>query len=112
MRICLSKLVIAALLPRLVLLAHAQTPADALALEQQQKWPEAAQAWKAVISRNPSDAAAFASLGVDLAKQQKYSEASAAYRSALKVNPLLPGIQLNLGLAEFKQGHFSSAATA
>ena len=83
-----------------------------MAFEQQQKWADAAQAWKAVTVRNPSDAAAFASLGVDLARQQKLDEAAAAYRKALKLNPKMPGLQLNLGLAEFKQGHFSGAATA
>src|SRR5207248_10060646 len=68
-------------------IAHAQkaTPAEALALEQQQKWSEAAQVWMAVTARNPRDAGAFASLGVDLARQQKYKEAAASYRTALRL---------------------------
>src|SRR5579864_1644998 len=57
-------------------LAEAQTPADALALEQQGKFSEAAQAWRAVSARDPNDAVAFASLGLDLARQQKYDEAA------------------------------------
>ena len=65
-----------------------------------------------VTARNPNDAVAFASLGLDLAREQKYDEAAPAYRKALKLDPRLPGLQLNLGLAEFKQGHFSAAATA
>src|SRR5947207_2123514 len=88
-------------------LAQTPTPAEALALEQQQKWSEAAQVWKQLTQRNPNDAAAFASLGLDLARQQKYVEAVSAYRKALQLNPKLPSLQLNLGLAEFKQGHFS-----
>src|SRR3979490_1222494 len=92
--------------------AQAPTPTEGIALEQQGKPSEAAQAWKAVTERSPNDAAAFASLGVVLAKEQKYPEASAAYRRALKLNPRLPGMQLNLGLAEFKQGHFPAAAAA
>jgi len=92
-------------------LGRAQTSADALALEQQQKWAEAAQAWKSVAAHNPNDAAAFANMGLDLARQQKYAAASAAYRQALKLNPKIPGLQLNLGLAEFKQGKFTSAIT-
>ena len=64
---------------------------------------------KAVIRRNPSDAAANASLGVVLSKEQKYKEAAAAYEKALALNPNLPGMQLNLGLAEFKQGRFQAA---
>src|SRR5215831_12623562 len=85
------------------------SPAEAMALEQQGKLAEAAEAWIAVTERTPKDAAAFASLGVVLSKQQKYSEAAAAYRKAIALNPLLPGMQLNLGLAEFKQGHFEAA---
>jgi len=66
MRFRLSELVVLALLGCSTLPAPAQTPADAIALEQQQKWADAAQAWKSVTVRNPSDAAAFASLGLDL----------------------------------------------
>src|SRR5579863_1787871 len=86
--------------------AQAQTPADAIALQQQGKLPEAVQAWRAITARNPNDAAAFASLGVVLSREQKYAEAAAAYRKALALDPTLPGMQLDLGLAEFKQGHF------
>ena len=92
--------------------AEAQSPADAIALEQQGKFSEAAQAWKAVTAHDPNDAVAFASLGLDLAREQKYPEAVSAYRRALKLNPKLPGLELNLGLAEFKQDYFSAAATA
>ena len=49
--------------------AQASTAAEAIALEQQGRLPEAAEAWKAVTVRNPTDAAAFASLGVVLARQ-------------------------------------------
>lgn len=46
-----------------------------------------AQAWFAITKRNPSDAAAFACLGVVLSKQQKYAEAAKAYRKAIALNP-------------------------
>jgi tetratricopeptide (TPR) repeat protein len=85
------------------------SPAQALAFEQQGRFNDAVQVWRAVVKTNPSDAAAFASLGVDLSRLQKYPEAAAAYKKALALNPQLPGIPLNLGLAEFKQGHFPSA---
>src|SRR5215469_9441038 len=88
---------------------RAQTPADALAFERDNQWAQAAEAWRAVVKRNPQDAAAFASLGLDLARQEKYEEAVPAYRKALTLNPRLPGVELDLGLAEFKQGHFRSA---
>src|SRR5450631_4361148 len=83
------------LLP-LALAAQKATPAQAIALEQQGKLAEAAQAWQAVTRANPRDGAAFASLGVVLAKQEQYPEAAAAYRKALAINPKLPGLQLNL----------------
>ena len=53
----------------------AQSPSDALALEQQGKFAEAAEAWRAVVVRDPKDAGAFASLGLDLARLEKYAEA-------------------------------------
>src|ERR1041385_3719544 len=89
-------------------IASAQTPSQAIELEQQGKLVEATEAWRAVTRKNPRDAAAFASLGVVLSKEQKYDEAAQAYGKALALNPKLP-IQLNLGLAEFKQGRFSEA---
>ena len=109
------ELVLALLFPAIVCpgaSAQAPTPADAMALERQGELPEAARAWRAVIQRDPTDAAAFASLGIVLSRQEKYPEAASAYRTALKLNPKLPGVELNLGLAEFKQGHFSAAAPA
>jgi tetratricopeptide (TPR) repeat protein len=84
-------------------------PQDAIALEQQGKLAGAERVWLSVIARNPRDAAAYASLGVDYSKEQKYPEAASTYRKALALDPKLPGIQLNLGLAEFKQGHFAAA---
>src|SRR6478736_8454338 len=80
--------------------AQATTASEALALDQQGKFADAAEAWRAVTQQNPTDAGAFASLGVDLARQEKYVEAAQAYRRALLLHPQLPGIRLNLGLAE------------
>src|ERR1700733_6550152 len=91
--------------------AKAQTPdpESAVALERQGKLSDAERVWRAIVQQNPSDAAAFASLGVVLSKERKYDEAAAAYEKAIALNPALPGVQLNLGLAEFKQGHFQEA---
>lgn len=89
--------------------ALASTPAEAIALEQQGRLSEAAEAWRSVIAKNPRDAGAHASLGVVLSRQNKYAEASVAYRKAIALDPALPGIQLNWGLAEFKQGNFHAA---
>jgi len=84
-------------------LAQASGPEEAIKLQQQGKWAEAARAWQSVVERDPHDAAAFASLGFALSKEQKYQEAASAYRKAIALNPKLQGVQLNLGLAEFKQ---------
>src|SRR5690242_10597926 len=75
--------------------AQATSASEALALDQQGKFADAAEAWRAVTEQNPKDAGAFASLGVDLARQQKYVEAAQAYRRALSLDPKLPGIRLN-----------------
>ncbi|MFZ0537280.1 MAG: hypothetical protein WAM47_10475, partial [Candidatus Sulfotelmatobacter sp.] len=53
--------------------AQSATPSDAIALQQEGKWLEAAEAWRAVIRNHPNDAGAYASLGVVLSNQQKYS---------------------------------------
>src|SRR5262249_10064548 len=106
-----SQLVLASLLAS-SLAAQSPTSAEAIALEQQGKLSEAAQAWKSITAGNPRDAAAFARLGIVLSKEQRYPEAASAYKRALALNAKLPGIQLNLGLAEFKQGHFSASGTA
>src|SRR5678816_3904136 len=97
---CKSLVVLAVLLWPALASPQTATPAQAMALEQQGKLAEAAEAWRAVTGHNPQDAAAFASLGVVLARETQYKEAAAAYRKAIALNPRLPGIHLNLGLAE------------
>src|SRR5882672_12656304 len=104
-----SLLLLASLLLPAFARPQTASPADAMALEQQGKLPEAIDAWRAVTEHNPQDARAFASLGVALARETKYKEAAAAYRRAITLNPRLRGIQLNLGLAEYKQGQFEAA---
>src|SRR5215469_10834504 len=51
------------------IISRAQTPQDAITLEQQGKLDDATRAWQAITRRDPNDAAAFASLGVVLSKQ-------------------------------------------
>jgi tetratricopeptide (TPR) repeat protein len=55
----------------------AQTPQQAIAFEKQGNLAEATEIWKAVVQRNPQDAAAFAQLGVTLSKQKRFPEAIA-----------------------------------
>ena len=73
-----SLLVVAVLLLQAFASPQTATPAQAIALEEQGKLPEAIAAWQHVTQQNPQDAGAFASLGVDLAKETKYKEAAAA----------------------------------
>lgn len=89
--------------------AQAPSPSNAQALEASGKFAEAAQVWRGFVRSNPRDAAAWASLGVDLSRLQEYQAAADAYRKALALNPGLPGIQLNLGLAEFKSNNLPAA---
>jgi tetratricopeptide (TPR) repeat protein len=104
-----SRLIAAVLLWPIGAYAQASDASKAQALQQQGKLTEAAQAWQAVIEKNPADAGALASLGVIFSTEHKYPEAASAYRKAIALDPKLPGVQLNLGLAEFKQGHFQEA---
>src|SRR5579884_1549144 len=94
-----------------VVQAQSVTPSTAMALEEQGKLAEASAAWQQITKQHPTDAAAFASLGLVLAKQGRFTEAVPAYKKAVALNPKLPGLQLNLGLAEFKQGHFREAVS-
>src|ERR1043166_2078730 len=61
--------------------AAAQKPSasEALALEREGKFAEAAGAWRLVVKEEPRNAAAWASLGLDLARTQDYASAVAAY---------------------------------
>lgn len=81
----------------------------ALALEQQGSFEEAAEAWRAVAKARPSDAEAYAHLGLLEARQEHYKEAVPLYRKALAIKPSMPGLRLNLGLAQFKGGDLKNA---
>src|SRR5882672_3801481 len=67
----------------------AQTPADAIALQQRGKLAESAVAWRVITQRNPKDAAAFAAWGSVLSQEGKYEEAAPVYKKALALNPKL-----------------------
>ena len=105
---CVASLFFSAILPA-AQTPNAANPSEALALEQQEKLPQAEETWRQITQLNPHDGAAFASLGLVLSKQGKYQQAVPAYRKAVALDPKLPGLQLNWGLAEFKQAHFEAA---
>lgn len=81
----------------------------ALGLEQRGQIPEAETAWRAILNTHPSDAEAYAHLGVLEASQQHFAEAVPLYRKALALNPAIPGLRLDLGLSQFKSGDLKEA---
>ncbi len=78
-------------------------------LEQQGKTTEAEAIWRSLAKANPTDAEAYANLGLLEARQQHYKEAVPLYRKALALNPSMPGLRLNLGLSLFKSGALKDA---
>ena len=85
---------------------------QALALEQQGKFPEAESAWARVVKIEPRNALAYAHLGLIEAHLEHYPEAIAHYRKARTLDATIPQLNLNLGLALFKSGNFPDAAAA
>jgi tetratricopeptide (TPR) repeat protein len=83
--------------------------AAAITLEQQGRLAEAEIAWWDVLRMRPSDADAYAHLGLLEARQERYKEAISFYRKALAINPAMPGLRLNLGLAQFKSGELKES---
>jgi tetratricopeptide (TPR) repeat protein len=84
---------------------------QALAMEQQAKYPEAEAAWKKVVKLQPANGKGYAHLGLIEARQEQYPEAIAHYRKARALDPTIPQLNLNLGLALFKSGNFRDAAS-
>ena len=81
----------------------------AIALEEQGRFAEAEDAWRAVAGARPSAAEAYAHLGLLEARQEHYAEAIESYRKALAINPASPGVRLDLGLSQFKSGALKDA---
>jgi tetratricopeptide (TPR) repeat protein len=82
----------------------------AISSEQQGRYLEAEAAWRAVLESQPTDAEAYAHLGLLEAQQGHYKEAVPLYRRAIALDPSITGLQLNLGLSLFKSGAMKEAA--
>jgi tetratricopeptide (TPR) repeat protein len=94
-----------------------QTPAEssnerdtAFALEQQEHYAAAEDAWQRILNARPADAEAYVHLGFLESHQEHYGDAVRYYRRAAALNPAMPGLELNLGLALFKAGDLKQAA--
>lgn len=89
-----------------------QQRATALELEQNGQIVEAEAAWRSVLRLHPSDAEAYAHLGLLEARQQHYGAAVPLYRKALALQPAMPTVRLDLGLSLFKSGALKAAIEA
>ena len=86
-----------------------QQRATAFELEQNGQIVEAEAAWRSVLRVHPSDAEAYAHLGLLEARQQHYGAAVPLYRRALALDPAFPALRINLGVSLFKSGALKAA---
>jgi tetratricopeptide (TPR) repeat protein len=86
-----------------------QQRATAIELEQNGQNVEAEAAWRSVLRVHPSDAEAYAHLGLLEARQQHFDLAVPFYRKALALDPAMPAVRLDLGLSLFKSGALKAA---
>jgi tetratricopeptide (TPR) repeat protein len=86
-----------------------QQRATAFELEQNGQIVEAEAAWHSVLRVHPSDAEAYAHLGLLEARQQHYDAAVPLYRKALALDPAFPALRINLGVSLFKSGALKAA---
>lgn len=82
---------------------------QAIALEQQGRADEAESAWRTWVAAHPSDAEAFAHLGLLESRQERFADAIRDYRKAMALAPAMPALRPNLGLAYFKNGNYRQA---
>ncbi len=85
---------------------------QAVALQQQGKFQEAATEYKNILTRKPDYVEAQANLGVVLARLGKNEEAISAYETALNLAPQLTQIWLNVGILHYRVSQFEKAINA
>ena len=83
----------------------------AVALQQEGRFREAEQEYRALVKRKPDYLEAFANLGAVIAQQGRYSEAIEFYQTALRLSPRSAPILLNLGIAHYRGRQFQEAAS-
>ena len=114
-QIVLTTLLLLSLLPQAQQEKAQPTPSEAafnraMALQQQNHWPEAAAAWREFLRLEPQHAGAHSNLGAVLARSGKYEEAVKSYDDALRLNPQLTHVLFNLGVAHYRAGQYAKAA--
>ena len=92
-----------------VLPVVAQTPFEAIALQEKGDWLGAETIWRNLVRTDPKDYRYWTSLGVCLAHQNRFGEAAEDYKQALIISPRDGQTNFNLGLAYFKLGDFQRA---
>lgn len=85
---------------------------QAVALQQEGKFAEAAEQYRAILQRKPDYAEAQANLAAVLGRLGKYKEAVTAYETALKLAPQFVPIWLNLGILHYRANEFEGAINA
>ncbi len=85
---------------------------QAVALQQQDKFQEAATAYRKILKLKPEYVEAQANLGVVLARLGKNEEAILAYEIALNLAPNLTQIWLNVGILHYRDKQFEKGINA
>ena len=80
-------------------------------LIRQRRWPEAVEAFQALLELYPRHAEAYNNLGTVLKELASGDEAEAAYRAALSLRPDFPEAENNLGILLSSDGKFIEAET-
>ncbi len=103
-----NKFIVALVLAH-VISASAQTPSEAMALQEKGDWAGAEAAWRNLTRTSPKDYRYWTSLGACLAHQNRFPEGIDDYKKALAISPHDGQTNFNLGLAYFKLGHLEHA---
>jgi tetratricopeptide (TPR) repeat protein len=72
---------------------------EALALQKQERWADAAARYERILKVQPRSLPARSNYGVVLGRMGQYEKAAAQYQQALAIDPRQDGVRLNLALA-------------
>src|SRR3989442_11600579 len=78
-------------------------------LQNEGRYSEAEQLYRAVLKAQPKSVPAWTNLGVVLSRQGKHAEAVSAYKKVLQLDPSLHPVKLNLAIAYYQSGDWTQA---